>query len=213
MATSVLVDRDLGIGRRVLSALARAHIPVTVAFWAYVPQATEWQLFIGTPLVDSKGHKSAYQQVLRTLQSEGFNGGLPWRRIFLRSPKDSVLKVLEKKSKAASAEVFTLINDEIGGRFVEDVYLYSGFIHIAHLRGTVSPPVYSVMFAPYNGPGGIVPSREIKGNEDLREFLRNRVHVDQESLNSALDTMAAYGSVSIPNIQLKHGDLKRLGLA
>jgi hypothetical protein len=77
MATAVLVDRDLDIGRRVLAALTRAHIPVSVAFWAYVPQISEWQLFTATPLVDSKSHRSAYEQVLRTLakdflaQSEG----------------------------------------------------------------------------------------------------------------------------------------------
>jgi hypothetical protein len=92
MATAALVDRDLEIGRKILVTLRQANIEVSVAFWAYVSQSSDWQFFIATPLVDSEGPKSAYERVLRTLHDAGMDPQLPWRRILLRSPKDPVLR-------------------------------------------------------------------------------------------------------------------------
>ncbi len=87
MATAALVDKDLDIGREILRALATGRIEVNVAFWAYVPQSSEWELFIATPLVDTKGPKAAYEEVLNALHDAGMDPYLPWRKLFLRSPK------------------------------------------------------------------------------------------------------------------------------
>jgi len=106
MATTALVDRDLDIGRKILGVLDLAGITVNVAFWAHVPQISEWQLFIATPLVDAKGPRLAYEQVLRVLKDAGMESQLPWRRIFLRSPKDPVLRSLEnRRSEGGSIEI------------------------------------------------------------------------------------------------------------
>jgi hypothetical protein len=208
MATPVLVDRDLEIGRRVLAALTRAGVSVSVAFWAYVPQIEEWQLFIATPLIDSEGYHAAYDRVLRALRSGGFNGDFPWRRIFLRSPKDNVLKSLEKASKASPKEAIRVVNEEIGGRFVEDAYIYGTAIVIESEntpRG--NPSAYYVTYAPYSGSGE--PTWIVTGLDHLRKLL-SMLHISAEDAETALHDLSGKKRTSIPNVRLRAQDLRRL---
>jgi hypothetical protein len=208
MATSALVDnKDIEIGRRIITALTRAGIGVNVAFWAHIPQISEWQLFIGTPLVDSRGEKSAYKEVLRTLRSEGFDSDLPWRRIFLRSPKDRVLKSLERQGKNSPSEGFRALNAAVGDRFIEDVFLYSGSIDIDE----IAPHEYRVMYTPIPG-GGSVPWLPVHGIDRLRGLLAD-IRVPRYLIDEALAHLRRQGSIAVPNISLSKSELKKVGLA
>jgi hypothetical protein len=204
MATTALVDRDLDVGRKILGVLAKAGIAVNVAFWAHVPQISEWQLFIAIPLVDSKGPKSAYEQVLRILRDAGMDRDLPWRRIFLRSPKDPVLKSLENRtSDSGPIEImeseniprgtpssyyvtyapdpggtFRILNLSVGDRFVEDAYMYGA-------------------------------TWLVTGLDSLKALL-SKLHVDQEIQELAIQELAARKRAIIPNVQLRVRDFKRL---
>ncbi|MGH9493527.1 MAG: hypothetical protein ACRD3B_00915 [Candidatus Sulfotelmatobacter sp.] len=210
-----LVNNDIEIGRRIVAALTQSSIPVTVYLWAFVPQLQEWQFTIATPLVDSKGPLATYGEVNKALQKGGVFDEVPLRRIFLKSPNDKVLKLLEKESRAVPQESFRVVNEQIAGNFVEDAYLYKGFISIAQLRRNLDadPPLYSIFYAPYEGPAGIVPDVRIRGSEALRNFLIDRLRANQESVNSALRRLDERGIAAIPNVELKPGELKRLGLA
>jgi hypothetical protein len=213
MATTALVDRDLEVGRRVLAALTKARIAVNMAFWAYVPRLNEWQLFIATPLVDSKGHRSAYDQVLRTLQSEGIDAELPWRRIFLRSPKDSVLKSLEKKSKGPNQEVFRVVNEEIAGNFVEDAYVYGGSIFIVKAGSSRPDPreYYSVMYTPRSGPRPPAPQLRMT-IEEVRQFLERDLRMDEQAVDLQIAKLRATQSALFP-VSLTPAQLRSHGLA
>jgi hypothetical protein len=214
MATATLVSNDIEIGRRIVAALTRASIPVTVYLWAFIPQLQEWQFMVATPLVDTKGPLSAYGEVNRALQKEGVFDDIPLRRIFLRSPNDKVLKSLEKESRAVPQEAFRVVNEQIAGSFVEDAYLYQGSIDIMALtnaRGAV-PNRYSVIYLPYAG-GGAAPSRQIDGKENLRDFLESKpLGLRREVVESTIKEVSESGSASISNVQLRTQDLKRLGL-
>jgi hypothetical protein len=204
MATTTLVDLD--IGRKIIVALVRANIPISVALWAYVPQIDEWQFLIATPLVDSRGPKAAYERVLRTLHDAGMDPQLPWRRIFLRSPKDPVLRSLAKQTEipdgsiiitefetiprgAPSAyyvtydpspgETFRALNEPVGDRFVEDAYVY-GKTWIA------------------------------AGLDELRTLLSKFLHLSHDIVESAIQEVSARKSASIPRVRLQPRDLKRL---
>jgi hypothetical protein len=204
MATATLVDRDLDIGRKILIALAQANIAVNVAFWAYVSQSSEWQFFIATPLVDSKGPKSAYEQVLRTLHDAGMDPQLPWRRILLRSPKDPVLKLLEKQTESPNgsieiveygnipignryyvtyasypSEISRILNEAVGDRFVEDAYVYGKMWIATDLS-------------------------------DLRDLLLKVFHLSGNIVESAIGELSAKKRASISNVQLRPRDLRRL---
>jgi hypothetical protein len=204
MATTALVDRDLDIGRKILGVLGRAGIGVSVAFWAHVPQISEWQLFIATPLVDTKGPKSAYEHVLRVLKEAGMESELPWRRIFLRSPKDSVLKSLENwMSDGGSIEIveseniprgtpsayyvtyapqtgatFRVLNLPVGDRLVEEAYMYGATWLVT----------------------GII---------DLRALL-SKLHINRDDQESAIKELSERRRSLIPDVRLRVRDFKRL---
>lgn len=209
MATTALVDsRDIEIGHRIIKALTRAGIGVNVAFWAHIPQISEWQLFVATPLVDSKGERSAYEEVLRILRNAGIDAELPWRRIFLRSPKDPVLKSLEKQTKSYRgsidimesenipgqtpsayyvtyspypAEASRFLNVDIGDRFVEDAYVY--------------PATWLVT-----------------GLNHLKQLL-SRLRVSDDVMQSAFKDLSAGKRALIPNVQVGIRDVRRLNPA
>lgn len=204
MAATALVNRDLEIGREILAALAKAGITVSVAFWAYVPQISEWQLFIATPLVDSKGSKLAYERVLRILHDSGMDSELPWRRIFLRSPKDPLLRTLEDRtSYSGPIEVeehqnlpqgapssyfvtyaphpggsFRTVNAGLGDRFIEDAYVYGA-------------------------------TWLVTGLDHLRQLL-SKLRVSRDAIQSAIEELAAKKNVLIPNVKVSVRDFRRL---
>lgn len=204
MATTTLVNRDLEIGREILTALTKAGIPVNVAFWAYIPQISEWQLFIATPLVDSKGSKSAYEKVLRVLHDAGMDAEAPWRRIFLRSPKDAALKALEDRTSYSGpidieesenfprgspiayyvtyaphpGGTFRTLNVGVGDRFVEDAYVYGA-------------------------------TWLVRGLDHLKELL-SKLRVNRGAVQAAIEDLAANKRASIPNVQMSVRDFRRL---
>lgn len=204
MATAALVDKDLDIGREIIKALA-GHIPVTVAFWAYVPESSEWQLFIATPLVDSKGPKGAYQEVFDVLHDAKMDPYLPWRKLFLRSPKDPVLNNLDKQrglrgsieitvseniptgSQSGyyvtyvpySDEIFRTFNEAVGDRFVEEAYVYG-----------------KVWF--------------VTGVGHLRELLTKFLRVEPGVSESVIEKLSFSKSAAIRDVRLQPRDLKRL---
>jgi len=204
-----LVDKDIEIGRQIVASLTLAKIPVTVYLWAFVSE--EWLFIVATPLVDSKGPFAAYDEVNRALQKAGLPDEIVGQRIFLMSPNDRELKLLEKQSKTAPYEAIRSVNASIAGRFVEDAYLYSGSIYIEESenipRGIV-PSTYCVTYTPYSGPG--VPPCAERGLEDLRKLLVSMLHISPDAVESALKELSAKRRASIPNVQLRARDLKRL---
>ena len=193
MDKATLVKSDLEIEGRVLEALSRANIPVTLCDWNYVPEIEEWQLVVATPLHDSKGPLEAYSRVIEALQSAGIYEDVPIRRVSVLSPNDNLVKTLEQDIKVRT----------------------EGAIHI--IGHDHSKPkhekVYSVIFAPFTGPGGAVPARHITGRGELSKFLEERLHIRKTSVEEALSELESKGSTSIFNVQLTNREAKRLGLA
>lgn len=215
MATATLVGNDIDTGRRIIAALTRAEIPVNVYLWAFIPQLEEWQFIVATPLVDSKGPLSAYAEVNRALLKAGVFDNAPIRRIFLRSPNDRVLKMLEKESKAVPEESFRVVNEQIAGNFVEDAYLYTGSLDVFRSEPTRKgeESIYRVIYMPYSGRGGAVPVLGIKGMDNLMDFLERKVSVRRSAAEEAIRELTLGGDTTIPNVQLSYAQLKRLGLA
>jgi hypothetical protein len=188
---AALVRSDLDTEGRVLNALSVAKIPTTLVDLDYIPQLDEWQLVIATPLYDDKGPKEAYSRIIKALQDVGIYEGVPIRRVLLKSPADPSVKTLEAEVK----------------------FKREGAIHILEFARPNQREQYSVIFAPFSGPGGAVPSRRFSGREELRRFLEDKAGVSRSSVDEAFVDLLRNGSASIFHVQLTRREAKKFGLA
>jgi hypothetical protein len=184
MDSQFLVKSDLVSEGLVLHALHRAKIPVTLVDWNYVPQLDEWQLIVATPWQDTRGPHNAYSAVVSALQQFGAYEQVPLRRLFVRSPSDPLVQQLEREARTQTM----------------------GSIHISKYASG-----FSVIFAPYTGPGGAVPARILKTEDNLRDFLSDSVHLHNHHINDAIAELRISSTASIPNVQLTYREAKKLG--
>ena len=190
MDKATLVRSDLETRGQIQSALSLARIPVSLVEVEYIPQLDEWQIFVATSLYDSKGPSEANSRVIKALQALGVYKDVPIRRVFVKSPNDPLIKSLE-----ADVKILT-----------------EGAIHIVALNGNDEGP-YSVVFAPFTGPGGAVPSRRFSGREQLREFLEDGIGIPRSTVDNAFFEIRLRKSASVFHVQLTRREAKRLGLA
>lgn len=186
MAKTILVRRtDNEIQGLVLQALSRTQIPVTFCGWNDVEQLDEAQLIIASPWYDTKGPRTAYSAVVDALSHVGVYEEIPMRRVFLKSPNDPIVKILQQEAKEAT----------------------HGFLHILqHNNGS-----YSVVFAPLVGSGGAVPARNFPGKSEGQEFLLNKLRISPRAVEDAFLEAAQRGSSSI-SAHLTTSQLRRWGL-
>jgi hypothetical protein len=215
VATSALVERDVELGRKLVAALALSRIPVTAAFWGRTEEPNKWGIFVVTPLVDSKGRSTAYREVMRALETNSVFSDIPWMRIFVVSPRSPASRSITGRNSTIPFEAIGSLNADVGERFVEDAYLYSGSIHVVEVQKPTSNTdgKYSVVYAPYSGPGGAAKPRVLDGIEGLRVFLEEEVRIDASDVSEATSQLRKHGWTSIPNVMLRGPDLKRLRLS
>jgi hypothetical protein len=188
---AALVANDLEVEGLVIAALSRAQIPVTAVEWNWVPQLHEWQLVVVTSLHDTKGPREAYARIIEALSSAGVYQSIPIRKLFVKSPEDPFAQELVRQLKLTT----------------------EGTIHIVRNAPGVSHPQYSVVFAPYLGTGGAIPSVRLQDDEELRSFLEKRLEIPPYVVSQALTELAQKGNASIFNVQLNLRRARRLNLA
>jgi hypothetical protein len=185
-----LVASDIEIEGAIIAALSRAQIPVTAVDWNWVPQLDEWQLIVVTSLHDTKGPHQAYSRIIAALSDAGIYQNVPIRRLFVKSPEDPVSKKLVQEIKTT------------GG----------GSIHITRDVMNGGRQQYSVVFAPYSGSGGAIPSVRLEDDQKLRDFLGKRIGVASYLIDQAFSQFATKGTASIFNIRLSLRRAKTLKL-
>jgi hypothetical protein len=193
MDKTTVVRSDLDTQGRVLNALSRAKIPASLVDLDYVPQLDEWQLVIATRLYDDKGPQEAYSRVIKALQAVGIYEEIPIRRVLLKSPSDPSVRALE-------AEVKVKTEGEI-------------YIFVNTLYPSIDQCSYSVIFAPFSGPGGAIPSRRFDRLNLLQTFLEDEIGLSQSLVDETIDELKRKGSASVFHVQLTRREAKKLGLA
>ncbi len=176
MAKETLVSNDRDIQGLVLQALSRTQFPVTFCDWNDVEELDEAQLIVATSWYDSKGPLTTYSALVDALQAAGLYEQIPMRRVYLKSPNDPLVKVLESEIKNP----------------------IEGFLHMLRFTHDGS---YSVVFAPLYGAGGFVPSQDFRGKDarqNLLDFLCNKLRLGQRTIEDALSEIDRLGHTSIP---------------
>jgi hypothetical protein len=191
MDQAPLVSSDIEIESKVVWALSNAKIPITAVNWSWIERGEKHQLIVVTPLVDTRGPRATYGRIFQALSAAGLYQPNLVRKLSVKSPADPFAQKLIEELRRTS----------------------EGAIHIVRSRTKNGVPQYNVVFAPYHGSGGPIPSKPLKGDAGLRAFLEERVGVHLSAINQALAELAQTDSATIFNVQLNRRQLKRLDLA
>ena len=191
MDKATLVRGDLEIEGRVVEALSRAKIPVSLCAVDRMPETGDLRLVIATPWYDKLGPSETYHRILTAFQKAGIYKEVPLLRIYARSPDDPLVRDIEQEIKIRR----------------------EGAIHIVGHPGANHNKHYSVVFAPFSGKGGFIPAKRISGIQELREFLEKHLHVHKTSVDEALAELERTGTTSIFQVQLTSREAKKLKLA
>ena len=126
MVKTTLVGPDIGFGSDILDLLDRTKFSVSVALWLKKRDSDEWNLLVGTSLIDREGRKGAYLRLIAVLSAE--NRGpiaLSDYPLILKGNRDPLIRGLRKLyGKAASVEGMRLGGHTIGGTWIPDAYVY-----------------------------------------------------------------------------------------
>jgi hypothetical protein len=146
MDTTILVDKDIQDGRKLVEALDRSMLEVFTtlcggklvegmdrsmldvvgALWFYFADIGEWRLLLVMPLVDTIGPSGCYAMIQLILQEDmPDNSGISLSRISVLSPKDNLIKLLRMvihTDRGISAIRFT--RNTINGVSIEDALIY-----------------------------------------------------------------------------------------
>jgi hypothetical protein len=127
MDKATLVDVDITAGKQVLDILDRAGFKVIVAFWLYTSEFEAWRLYIASPVVDSKGIRRAYVQLLSALRSSDDPDLASRVTITLLSPKDPLMRAFRRTfARAVEVKKGARLASQVikDGVFIEQAYLY-----------------------------------------------------------------------------------------
>ena len=129
MVKTVLVERDIEDGRRLLLALDQTNVPaggfrIAAALWLYSGDPPEWRLIIATPLVDQLGVRSTYSAIQKVLDSLSPDIGLTLQNISVVKPGDSLVRTLGRVLRVGAAAGVRFARNTVGDTYIEDSYIY-----------------------------------------------------------------------------------------
>jgi hypothetical protein len=188
---TTLVNGDIEIEGKVVSALSRTKIPVNAVDWNWAPDHEESQLIVVTSLVDTRGSRESYLRIFKALSAAGEYKSVLVQKLFVKSPGDPDARKMIKELKQTSETS----------------------IYIVRNAPANSAPRYSMVFAPYVGSGGPIPSKGFKDDEELRYFLEKQLGIDLYTVARALAELAKKRHSTIFNVGLSLRRAKKLNLA
>jgi len=191
MDQAALVANDRETEARVIAALSRTQIPVTAVEWHWVADLDERMLVIVTALNDTHGPRESYARIFKALRASGMYQGVGIRNLYVRGPEDALARELIRELKLTT----------------------QGTIHIAGKAGKNGQAKYSMVFSPYLGSGGAIPSVSLRDDGELRSFLEKRLGVPTYAVNQAVVELAQKGAATIFNVPWNLRRAKRLNLA
>lgn len=125
MDKTVLVEKDIEDGKRLVIALDESLFEVRAAMWFYLTDSDEWQLLVASPYVDENGPKKAYNFIQKELAKLSPASEISLKDISVLSPKDdliSLLRIAIRTGPGISGIRFT--RNVINNRLIEDAYIY-----------------------------------------------------------------------------------------
>jgi len=124
MYKTALVERDLSQGAEIVRILDEAGLRIKVALWVNLDEFNDWRLVLASKEFDKAGPREKYGLLHRVLEG----AGIPYERtpvfMILRMDEPFIRDLRRIFGKAASVEGMRLGGQTIGGRGLDDAYVY-----------------------------------------------------------------------------------------
>jgi hypothetical protein len=207
MDKTVLVDRDVDDGRRLIEALDQKGFPVVAALWRYLPEQELWRLFIATPVVDEKGPRAAYEMIQGVI-SELRTENLPLEVVSVVSPKDPLItefRLFAGTEGSPKIAGIHFVKSTVGEIYVDNAYLYraeriigqSGTTNLWVARPEKGRRVWKAYRAKITARDGFLVKVEVEGTVWPQTAFRNGVNIHLGVVtNVALDNGQVFGDVA-----------------
>jgi hypothetical protein len=124
MGKTALVEIDFRKSERIVFALEKAGVRVSVAVWVQFPEYEDWRFVLASKDLDELDLGDAYLKVNRILKDAGMS---VWETplIFIMETTDSFIRALRKVfGKAADVAGMRLGGQRWGDRNIDDAYAY-----------------------------------------------------------------------------------------
>jgi len=119
-----LSDKQIDAGRELTERLEKAGFPVTASFWLYDSDIADWRLTLALQAVDLEGTRKVYMKIMDFMaEDENLKNSLDLRDIYLAGPEDSLIRSFRKLRQRKLGGT-RLRGTAVGGRYVEDAYVY-----------------------------------------------------------------------------------------
>lgn len=126
MDKTILVEKDIEEGRKVIEALKENGFPVNAAFWLYKSEPDEWRLTFASPLIDEQGPFKAYSFVQKVLSKFSPPLGIAVAETTVLSDRDELVEGLRRMDKQTPGILpnMRMRRSSINKRYVDDIYIY-----------------------------------------------------------------------------------------
>ena len=124
MGKEALVEVEFKAGEKIVSALEKGGVRISVAMWVQFPEYENWRFVLASKNLDALDLGDAYLRVNRILKDAGIS---VWQipLIFIMKTTDPFIRALRKVfSKTADVTGMRLGGQTWGDRFIDDAYAY-----------------------------------------------------------------------------------------
>lgn len=124
MGKTALVEIDFKKSERIVFALEKAGVRVSVAIWVQFPEYEDWRFVLASKDLDALDLGDAYLKVNRILKDAGMS---VWETplIFMMKTTDPFIRALRKVfGRAADVVGMRLGGQRWGDRYIDDAYAY-----------------------------------------------------------------------------------------
>ena len=124
MDKTALVATDFTVGTKLVEALDKSKLSISVALWAHLAEYENWRFVLSSPRLDDAGPLAAYRLVNDTLDAAGFTIESTPSLLILKMSDPFIRSLRRLFGKTKSVEGMRLGGQLIGDRFVEDGLAY-----------------------------------------------------------------------------------------
>lgn len=111
-------------GALLTQRLLDAGLSVRASLWLFEPELNSWRLLFGITELDRKGPTEIYKAIRSIIAHDKSKlRDLDLKDISVLPPKDSLLRLLSGAVRVPSGGI-RFSRNTVGGRFIEDAYIY-----------------------------------------------------------------------------------------